>query len=137
MRVLKEKREQINKHLGKHLSSFPSLSSCSHCILNSDASNSIGEGTYKAGGWGQCVSFFLLFLRASFSFHCSSVLTAPFLQHGFLYGLQALQYNTCSSVPHLQATAPLGVSLLRRGLSTGISLLWHGSPLGCSPVRDI
>lgn len=83
-------------------------------------------------------SFFLLFLHASYLFPpLYSVLTAPFLQHGFLYGLQALQCSICSSVAHLQATAPLGVSLLQHGSCIGISLLWHGSPLGCSTLRGI
>ena len=80
---------------------------------------------------GFCYSFMPLFL------HCSSILTAPFLQHGFLYRLQALQCNIRSNVAHLQATVPLGVSLLWHGLSTGMFLLWHRSPLGCSPLRGI
>lgn len=62
----------------------------------------------------------------------SSLLTTvrTFLQHGFLYGLQALRCNICSSVAHLQATAPWGVPALAWLIHRDIlALAWFTSGL--------
>lgn len=90
-----EGKKRTNKHLGKHLFSFPSLSSCFHCILNSDPSNSTGEGTDKAGGWGQCitVSFCYSFMPL-FPSTASQLLLLLFSSMGSSTG-----YNPSGSVP--------------------------------------
>lgn len=66
-------------------------------------------------------SVLLLFLHISYP--VPPLLLASFLPHG----LQSLQCCTCSSMAYLQATFPLGASLL-----PGISLPQHRN---CSPLR--